>query len=113
MSYSSYYSGSNHHSCSADSCRLWTALTWNNFGRRFYGCSYYDVDDELIVNTLGGWMAKHVSVDLKLHPFSLQDSVCTRIKQELQRKRKKRLLIGKQQLLRRKTKPSKGKKKLG
>ena len=48
----------------------------------------------LLVNTLGGWMAKHVSVDLKLHPLSLQDLVCTRIKQELQRKRKIRLLIG-------------------
>ena len=34
-------------------------------------------------------MAKHVSVCLKLHPLSLQDSVCTRIKQELHRKRKK------------------------
>ena len=43
MSSSSYYSGSSHHSCSAASCRLWTALTLNNFGRRFYGCSYYDV----------------------------------------------------------------------
>ena len=67
----------------------------------------------LLVNTLGGWMAKHVSVDLKLHPLSLQDLVCIRIKQELQRKRKRRLLIGKQQLLRGKTKPSKEKKKLG
>ena len=43
----------------------------------------------LLVNTLGGWMEKHISVGLKLHPLSLQDSVCTRIKQELQRKRKK------------------------
>ena len=43
----------------------------------------------LLVNTLGGWMEKHVSVSLKLHPLSLQDSVCTRIKQELHRKRKK------------------------
>ena len=54
----------------------------------------------LLVNTLGGWMAKHVSVGLKLHPLSLQDSVYTRIKQELHRKRKKRLVIGKKQLLR-------------
>ena len=67
----------------------------------------------LLVNTLGGWMAKHVSVDPKLHPLSLQDSACTRIKQELQRKRKRRLLIGKQQLFRGKIKPSEGKKKLG
>ena len=67
----------------------------------------------LLVNTLGGWMAKHASMDLKLHPLSLQDSVCTRIKQKLQRKRKKGLVIGKQQLLRAKIKPSKGKKKLG
>ncbi|KAK9998154.1 hypothetical protein SO802_017757 [Lithocarpus litseifolius] len=46
MSYSSYYSGSSHHSCSVDHCQLWTTLTLNNFGRRFYGCNYYDVDDE-------------------------------------------------------------------
>ena len=128
MSSSSYYSGFSHHSCSADSCRLRTALTLNNFGRRFYGCSYYNVVSNswfsyfffpflvfffnffifcfcwfsgfvgfmnnfnliffcrmmnLLVNTLGGWMAKHVSVDPKLHPLSLQDSACTRIKQEL------------------------------
>ena len=67
----------------------------------------------LLVNTLDGWMAKHVSVDPKLHPLSLQDLACTRIKQELQRKWKMRLLIGKHQLLKGKTKPSEGKKKLG
>ena len=67
----------------------------------------------LLVNTLGGWMEKHASVDLKLHPLSLQDSVCTRIKQKLQRKRKKGLVIGKQQLLRGKIKSSEEKKKLG
>ncbi|KAL4599685.1 hypothetical protein ACB092_11G144100 [Castanea dentata] len=54
----------------------------------------------LLVNTLGGWMAKHISVGLKLHSLSLQDSVCTRIKQELHRKRKMRLVIGKNHLLR-------------
>ena len=54
----------------------------------------------LLVNTLGGWMAKHVSMGLKLHPLSLQDSVYTRIKQELHRKKKMRLVIGKKQLLR-------------
>ena len=66
----------------------------------------------LLINILGGWMAKNASMDLKLHQLSLQDSVCTRIKQELQRKRKIKLVIGKQQLLRGKTKSSKGKKKL-
>ena len=54
----------------------------------------------LLVNTLGGWMAKHVSVGLKLHSLSLQESVRTRIRQELHRqelhrKKKIRLVIGK------------------
>ena len=54
----------------------------------------------LLVNTLGGWMAKHVSVGLKLHSLSLKESVRTRIRQELHRqalhrKKKIRLVIGK------------------
>ncbi|KAK9998039.1 hypothetical protein SO802_017642 [Lithocarpus litseifolius] len=46
MSSSSYYSGSSHHSYSADRCQLRTALILNNFGRGFYGCCYYNVDNE-------------------------------------------------------------------
>ncbi|KAL4621427.1 hypothetical protein ACB092_06G226900 [Castanea dentata] len=46
MSSLSYYSGSSHHACSVDRCQLRIVLTLNNFGKRFYGCCYYDVDDE-------------------------------------------------------------------
>ena len=49
----------------------------------------------LLVNTLGGWTTKHVSVDLNLQPLSLQESVGLRMRQELQRRREMKLLRGK------------------
>ncbi|XP_050245424.1 uncharacterized protein LOC126693479 [Quercus robur] len=39
---SDFYSSFSHHLCSRDRCAQRTSLTLDNFGRRFYGCRFYD-----------------------------------------------------------------------
>ncbi|KAM3738777.1 hypothetical protein ACB098_09G155900 [Castanea mollissima] len=39
---SDFYSSFSHHLCSRDRCTQRTSLTLDNFGRRFYGCCFYD-----------------------------------------------------------------------
>ncbi|XP_030925864.1 uncharacterized protein LOC115952763 [Quercus lobata] len=39
---SDFYSSFSHHLCSRDRCAQRTSLTLDNFGRRFYGCHFYD-----------------------------------------------------------------------
>ncbi|KAK9998715.1 hypothetical protein SO802_018318 [Lithocarpus litseifolius] len=43
---SNYYSSSNGHLCDMDRCVVRTSLKLHNFGRRFYGCREWTLDDD-------------------------------------------------------------------